>query len=165
MSRKPAVSYEVRNAVGKLKLSFLRVLGVEKRGEGREPSPLKVYNDTFCGEVGVKNNVIRSKRKVGFDTAGAARSWLDLGIQPVPLYPKSKRPSGGKGWTTLKVNGKDLNGYFKNGQNLGGLWGEPSGWIVDVDLDWDEAVTFAGYYLPETFVYGRRSRPESHPNA
>ena len=110
----------------------------------------------------MKNSASRTKKKVGFDTVGAARSWLDLGIQPVPLYPKSKRPSGGKGWTTLKVNGKSLDQYFKKGENIGGLWGEPSGWIVDIDLDWDEASEFAECYLPETFTYGRKSRPGSH---
>jgi hypothetical protein len=33
---------------------------------------------------------------------------------------------------------------------------------VDVDLDWDEAAQFAEYYLPETFTYGRVSRPSTH---
>jgi hypothetical protein len=62
----------------------------------------------------------------------------------------------------LRVTEKTLPQFFKSGYNLGGLWGEPSNWIVDIDLDWDEASQFAEYYLPETFVYGRLSRPGSH---
>jgi len=87
---------------------------------------------------------------------------MELGILPVPLKPRSKIPSGGKGWNTLRVTTKTLRRFFEPGDNLGGLWGEPSGWIVDVDLDWNEAATFAEYYLPETFIYGRRSRPSTH---
>lgn len=96
------------------------------------------------------------------DAVGAARSWLDLGILPVPLRPRSKVPSGGKGWNSLRVTKKTLEKFFQRGDNLGGLWGEPSGWIVDVDLDWDEASQFAEHYLPDTFTYGRLSRPSSH---
>lgn len=85
-----------------------------------------------------------------------------MGITPVPLRPGSKVPSGGKGWNTLRVTEKTLPKFFEEGDNLGGLWGEPSNWIVDVDLDWDEAATFAEHYLPETFMYGRLSRPGTH---
>ena len=108
----------------------------------------------------MKINGKRSARKL--DAVGAARSWLELGIKPVPLKPDSKVPSGGTGWNTLRVSEKTLDRFFKRGDNLGGLWGEPSNWIVDVDLDWDEASAFAEYYLPPTFTYGRRSRPGSH---
>jgi hypothetical protein len=85
-----------------------------------------------------------------------------LGIRPVPLRPASKIPSGGKGWNSLRVSEKTVAQFFKQGDNLGGLWGEPSNWIVDIDLDWDEAAHFAQHYLPETFTYGRLSRPSSH---
>lgn len=108
----------------------------------------------------MKNSAKRKARKL--DTVGAARSWLKLGIQPVPLYPGKKKPSGGKGWNSLRATEETLPRFFSQGDNLGGLWGEPSGWIVDVDLDWDEAADFARHYLPETFTYGRLSRPETH---
>lgn len=108
----------------------------------------------------MKNKRKTSKSKL--DTVGAARSWLELGIRAVPLRPNSKIPSGGKGWNTLRISEKTLAKFFRKGDNLGGLWGEPSNWIVDVDLDWDEASQFAEHYLPETFTYGRLSRPGSH---
>ena len=96
------------------------------------------------------------------DAVGAARSWLELGIRAVPLRPRSKIPSGGEGWNTLRINEKTIDKFFKRGDNLGGLWGEPSNWIVDIDLDWDEAAQFAEFYLPSTFTYGRLSRPRTH---
>jgi hypothetical protein len=108
----------------------------------------------------MNSSVRRAPRKL--DAVGAARGWLELGILPVPLRPRSKVPSGGTGWNTLRVTPKTLERFFKKGDNLGGLWGEPSNWIVDVDLDWDEALGFAQHYLPETFTYGRLSRPSSH---
>ncbi len=91
-----------------------------------------------------------------------AKSWLERGILPIPLKPKSKRPVGKKGWEKLRITEETIHEFFIPGQNVGGLWGEPSGWIVDLDLDWNEAADVAQYLLPKTFVYGRRSRPETH---
>lgn len=96
------------------------------------------------------------------DSAKVARSWLDLGIQPVPIKRRTKKPKDGKGWNTLKVTRETIPRFFSPGDNVGGLWGKPSGWIIDVDLDWDEASLAAPRLFPETFVYGRRNRPGSH---
>lgn len=96
------------------------------------------------------------------DSVKVARSWLELGIQPVPIKRRTKKPKDGKGWNTLKVTNETIPHFFKHGDNVGGLWGKPSGWIVDVDLDWDEASLAAPRLFPETFVYGRRKRPGSH---
>lgn len=108
----------------------------------------------------MKNSLNRKSRKL--DSAGAARSWLELGIQPVPLRAGTKIPSGGDGWNKVIVKERTLDRHFRPGANIGGLWGEPSGGIVDIDLDWDEAAHFAAFYLPETFTYGRASRPRTH---
>lgn len=139
--------------------------GKKKGGSVRAPARREERNDglpIFVGEDDLKRNRKKRRGKAGFDARKAALSWLEMGIQPVPLYPKSKRPSGGKGWTTLKVSEDTIDNFFKPDDNIGGLWGEPSGWIVDVDLDWDEAIDFASHFLPETFTYGRRTRPDSH---
>lgn len=96
------------------------------------------------------------------DSVKVARSWLDLGIQPVPIKARTKKPKDGKGWNTLKVTHETIEHFFRRGDNVGGLWGKPSGWIVDVDLDWDEAALAAPRIFPETFVYGRRARPSTH---
>lgn len=97
-----------------------------------------------------------------WDSAQAALSWLKLGILPVPLKRKSKQPKSRKGWNKLRITEETIPEFFFSGDNIGGLWGEPSGWIVDIDLDWDEAADVAPAFLPETFVYGRRSRPSTH---
>lgn len=113
-----------------------------------------------------KSNVMKHSRKSHpsklFDSCKAARSWLELGIQPVPLHSRSKKPKQGKGWQKLLVEEETIEQFFERGDNLGGLWGEPSGWIVDIDLDCDEAIAAADVLLPETFIYGRRTRPASH---
>lgn len=97
-----------------------------------------------------------------FDSAKIARSWLAMGIQPVPIRRKTKVPKDGKGWNKLQVTNDTIPHFFKPGDNVGGLWGAPSNWIIDVDLDWDEGAAAASRLLPETFVYGRRSRPSTH---
>lgn len=107
-----------------------------------------------------KHSANVSARKI--NTLQIARQYLEMGIAPCPLRPQSKKPSGGPGWNTLRVGVDELSMFFREGENVGGLWGAPSGWLVDVDLDWDEATLAAPRLLPETFVYGRRSRPSSH---
>ena len=48
------------------------------------------------------------------------------------------------------------------GNNVGVLWGAPSGWIVDIDLDREDAVQLAPEHLPPTLTYGRASKRRSH---
>jgi Bifunctional DNA primase/polymerase, N-terminal len=96
------------------------------------------------------------------DSAKAARQWLARGILPVPIKPGTKKPNGGKGWNSLRATTETIDHFFKPGFNIGGLWGEPSNWIVDIDLDWDEAADIAKLIMPETFTYGRGARPGTH---
>lgn len=95
-------------------------------------------------------------------SAQIAASWLELGIKPVPLSPRSKKPNGGIGWNKLRVTPETVHQFFSDGENVGGLWGDPSNGIIDVDLDWDEASEIAPIFLPETFIYGRSTRPMTH---
>jgi hypothetical protein len=105
-----------------------------------------------------------------FNAARHALRWLERGIYPVPLEGGTKRPKGeekgsakgANGWTNLRVTEKDIHRHFENGDNIGGLWGEPSAWAIDVDLDTPEAQTIALDYLPETLIYGRGKAPGSH---
>ncbi len=91
-----------------------------------------------------------------------ARIWIAKGISPIPLKPGSKRPRGGKGWNKRSIPQERLGEFFNKNDNVGGLWGRASNWLVDVDLDLDEACKLAPLILPETFVYGRANRPCSH---
>ncbi|MFG0256080.1 MAG: bifunctional DNA primase/polymerase [Rhodopirellula sp. JB053] len=76
----------------------------------------------------------------------------------VPLRPRSKSPSR-RDWTKLRLKPE----AFPENSNIGIILGEPSGWIVDVDLDCPEAIELADQYLPPTVaVTGRPSAPRSH---
>jgi P4 family phage/plasmid primase-like protien len=57
---------------------------------------------------------------------------------------------------------EDVPKYFNNGQNIGILLGEPSGGLVDVDLDVPVAVAAGRYLLPDTLRSGRESSQDSH---
>lgn len=96
------------------------------------------------------------------DSVGVARNWLKRGIMPVPLAPRSKKPIAGKGWNTIRVKDQSIPQFFYRGYNVGGLWGQPSDWVVDIDLDTPESCAAARRIFPETFIYGRESAPASH---
>ncbi len=77
-------------------------------------------------------------------------------------YQLTPRTSGA---STLRGNVgryEDVTKAWNNGQNIGLLTGEPSGWLVDVDLDCPEAVKIAERFLPSTLTSGRASNPDSH---
>ena len=85
------------------------------------------------------------------------REWM-----PVPVYPRQKNPIG-DGWTELRLTEADVPQHFSDGQNVGILLGEPSGGLVDIDLDCEEALVLAEAFLPPTdSVFGRKSTPASH---
>lgn len=102
-----------------------------------------------------------ANNKHGFDATQTAEDWRERDVYCVPLRPRSKRPKN-HDWTKLRLSGKKLNGAFKLGDNIGALWGEPSKGATDVDLDLEEACLVAPHILPETFIYGRRDKPNSH---
>jgi hypothetical protein len=89
--------------------------------------------------------------------AFARRGW-----SPLPIPDRQKRPAI-KGWQNLRISEADLGRYFNKPQNVGVLLGEPSGGLVDVDLDCAEAIRLAPRLLPPTGArFGRRSKPGSH---
>src|SRR5918997_1222832 len=91
----------------------------------------------------------------------AAARYFERGGAVIPVAPDSKKP-GMDGWQDMRITVEDIPRYWTNGQNIGLLTGEPSGWLVDVDLDVQEAVRIAGRFLPQTLTSGRQSRPHSH---
>jgi hypothetical protein len=89
---------------------------------------------------------------------------LTKGLAPIPLPPRSKDP-GYPDWRNLRLTPDVLNAHFpaEASRNIGILNGEPSGNIVDVDLDCPEALLVAPRLLPLTgWVFGRPSAPRSH---
>jgi len=92
----------------------------------------------------------------------AARSYLGRGIAVIPVPPRSKRAVL-DGWSSLRLTDAQLPSYFCGEENIGLLLGEPSDWLVDVDLDCGEALRVAPHVLPATLCKtGRPSNPDSH---
>jgi hypothetical protein len=107
---------------------------------------------------------LAAKQQKSCDMAGEepdvvhwAQHYLNQGNQPVPLYPRSKRPIG-DGWQNFRLKADGLPSAFSNGENIGILTGAPSGGLADVDKDCDEAIALARSYLPATgWVFGREN--------
>jgi Bifunctional DNA primase/polymerase, N-terminal len=96
-------------------------------------------------------------------TAELALEYTRRGWYVVPVRHRSKRPTIPR-WQDLRITEADLTTHFNGGpQNIGVLLGEPSNWLVDVDLDHPVAVAMGGEYLPATgAVFGRSSKRASH---
>lgn len=91
----------------------------------------------------------------------AARNLIGRGVAVIPV-PKGEKNPGRRGWEELRIPASEVDSYWNNGQNIGLLTGEPSGWLVDIDLDSEEAVKLSGRFLPPTLTGGRKKRPHSH---
>jgi hypothetical protein len=93
---------------------------------------------------------------------GAARKYLARGWQPIPVPLGQKSPVL-PGWQNLKLTEAVLPAHFSQACNIGVLLGEPSGWLIDIDLDHPLAARLAVVFLPATgAVFGRGSKPASH---
>jgi DNA polymerase I-like protein with 3'-5' exonuclease and polymerase domains len=92
----------------------------------------------------------------------AARYHLARGELSVPVPPRTKKcvePD----WSSLRITEGNIDHLFQPNGNIGLLLGEPSGGLVDIDLDCPEAIAAAPHLLPETDrVSGRESAPQSH---
>lgn len=87
---------------------------------------------------------------------------LRRGFAPIPVPAKQKAPNLPE-WQHLKANEADIPRWFEGEGNIGLLLGEPSGGLVDVDLDCPEAMRLAAAFLPPTAMrHGRASKPNSH---
>ncbi|MCA9091241.1 MAG: bifunctional DNA primase/polymerase [Planctomycetaceae bacterium] len=92
----------------------------------------------------------------------AAREYVRRGWCVVPIPFKQKKAVI-KGWEQLRLTEADLPQYFDQPANIGIILGEPSGWLVDVDLDCPEAIDLAEQYLPPTGAKsGRPGAVDSH---
>ena len=112
--------------------------------------------------------VMRSLRATTFPAAGvahvidAAISYRKRGWCVVPVGERAKRPTLA-GWPDLRLSEQEIPQVFDDRSNVGILLGEPSGGLVDVDLDCEEARDVAHDLLPPTgLIHGRRSAPASH---
>src|SRR5215207_740315 len=91
-----------------------------------------------------------------------ARQYTARGWSVIPIPSGTKRPILAR-WQALRLAASDLQRHFPADENVGVLLGEPSGGLVDVDLDHALAVELAPQYLPATAaIFGRASKPSSH---
>lgn len=96
------------------------------------------------------------------NTLAAASDYLRRALAPIPIPLNSKVPAIAR-WPELVLSESDLPKYFSAPGNIGILLGEPSGGLVDVDIDDDIALALAAEFLPPTGMrHGRPSRPGSH---
>jgi len=103
--------------------------------------------------------------------ADAAAEAIRRGMQPVPVRDGTKRPVN-SAWTHENHDyGGDLDtvravfaGFAQRGaSNIGLRLGEPSGGLIDIDLDHPKANRLKDYFLPPTpMKSGRPGRPASH---
>jgi hypothetical protein len=93
----------------------------------------------------------------------AAKAYRARGWSPIPIPHRDKNP-GYKGWEQTRLKEEELPAHFDGApQNIGILLGEPSGWLVDVDLDHRRCVELADKFLPATpAVFGRPGKLRSH---
>jgi hypothetical protein len=92
------------------------------------------------------------------DSRFAVRRYLALGWKPLPI------PKGEKGPRVPNWQNTDFTeAEFGADDNVGIRLGDPSGGLVDIDLDCMEAVKCARSLLLSTqWIFGRKSKPASH---
>lgn len=116
-----------------------------------------------------ENEKIVSKSALEIATEYYLKGW-----QPIPIPTRSKNPNF-QNWHVDYTNGGQLDippeiklsqkFYSDHGkpQNIGILLGEPSNFLVDIDLDQKWSVQLTAYFLPETnAIFGRKSKRRSH---
>jgi P4 family phage/plasmid primase-like protien len=105
--------------------------------------------------------VYRSNAKKKQDTRRAAEGYLRRGLGVIPV-PRGEKNPGRDEWQKEHWTPEDVHDLWDDGQDIGVLWGEPSGGLVDIDCDWTEATIAARGIVPRRRTFGRPGSPESH---
>ena len=92
-----------------------------------------------------------------------ATEYLGRGWSAIPVPYKSKKPTL-RDWPKLRITAATVGQYFNSEpQNIGVLLGKPSGGLVDIDIDCQEAEEAARFLLPASgSVFGRAGAARSH---
>lgn len=99
-----------------------------------------------------------SQRKDKLPNRLITADYISRGWSPVPISPGEKRPTA-RGWQKRKWTPAD----WCRGDNIGVQLGRASNGLADADLDCQEAIALAPYYLPGTdAMFGRASKRRSH---
>ena len=86
------------------------------------------------------------------DTIKAVLSYIDRRWAPIPI-PRGQKAPNTPGWQNLKVTKETVGQYFEDPSNVGILLGDPSGGLIDIDLDSSEARVLADTFLPQTLTH------------
>jgi hypothetical protein len=63
----------------------------------------------------------------------------------------------------LRLDEQNVASLFRRPQNIGILLGEPSIWLIDIDIDAPDAAGLADRFLPSTHaIFGRAGKQRSH---
>jgi putative DNA primase/helicase len=92
-----------------------------------------------------------------------AIEYANRGWKVIPVEYQGKKPMI-RNWTEANFSEQKLREAFSSEpRNIGVVLGDPSGGLIDTDLDCPEAIRAAPYILPATeMVFGRASAPASH---
>lgn len=92
-----------------------------------------------------------------------ARSYEKRGWLPLPV-PYGKKECHLRAWPDLRHGRYNVSDHFSEAPlNVGISLGEPSGGLVDIDLDCPEATRIAEAILPHTdCIFGRKGNARSH---
>ncbi|MGI8549608.1 MAG: DUF3987 domain-containing protein [Dehalococcoidia bacterium] len=93
----------------------------------------------------------------------AALGYRGRGWAPIAVASREKNPNR-PGWQNERLDEAAIVRIWSGRpRNIGIVLGEPSGGLVDIDLDAPEAVRLAPLFLPPTeAVFGRTGKPRSH---
>ncbi len=94
-------------------------------------------------------------------TTEAAKLYLVENLQVIGVNGKDPKVNG-KRWEQKRVTLETVERDIPPHRNVSIMPGEPSGWVVDVDLDIQEAVAASSVLLPESLRSGRPGAPGSH---
>lgn len=100
--------------------------------------------------------------KKSLTVLGFARMYIRKGWRVIPIPQNEKAPDRAN-WQNSRIEESEIEDNFREHSNIGILLGKPSRYLIDVDLDCDEAILLARHFLPATpRIHGRKSRPSSH---
>src|SRR5215218_9198403 len=83
----------------------------------------------------------------------AARACIKQGLRVIPIPRSEKAPKDLPGWPKERITEAEVDQRFSKPCNMGGLWGKPSGWLIDIDLDSAKAVQAAPFFFEKTLTY------------
>jgi putative DNA primase/helicase len=120
--------------------------------------PLTHYNAYGEGTTSPFTKLVGQNHK---SVDQAAAELILAGVGVVANKRESKQPVM-KGWQKRGLRLDEVPHVFQDGGNLGLLNGEPSGWLVTVDIDVPEGLKIAEKFLTATLAGGRAGTRRAH---